>query len=70
FTIVDLDISYKPQEFFGSKDVTFRATVTNLTDEKYISTIITADNALSTSGASTYQTGAPLGVYFSANLKY
>jgi len=70
FTIVDLDISYKPQEFFGSKDVTFRATITNLTDERYISTIITADNALSTSGDSTYQTGAPLGVFFSANLKY
>ena len=70
FTVVDLDISYKPQEFFGSKDVTFRATATNLTDEKYISTIITADNALSTSGASTYQTGAPLGVFFSLNLKY
>lgn len=70
FTIVDLDVSYKPKQFFGSKDVTFRATITNLTDEKYISTIITSDNALATSGDSTYQTGAPLGIYFSANLKY
>ncbi len=71
YTLVDLDISYKPKEFFGSKDVTFRATATNLTDERYISTIVTADNALATSAtSSTYQTGAPFGMFFSANLKY
>ena len=71
FTIVDMDISYKGDSFFGSKSTLFRVTATNLTNEKYISTIITADNALATTGtSSTYQTGAPFGFYGSINLKY
>lgn len=70
YSIVDLDIAYKPREFFGSKEVTFRATATNLTNEKYISTIITADNALAVQNDTSYQTGAPFGLFFSANLSY
>ena len=71
FTIVDMDISYKGDSFLGSKNTLFRVTATNLTNEKYISTIITADNALATTGtSSTYQTGAPFGLYGSINLKY
>ena len=71
FTLVDLDVSYKANSFLGSKSTLFRVTATNLTNEKYISTIITADNALATTGtSSTYQTGAPFGLYGSINLKY
>jgi len=71
FTLVDLDVSYKANSFLGSKSTLFRVTATNLTNEKYISTVITADNALATTGtSSTYQTGAPFGLYGSINLKY
>ena len=71
YTLVDLDVAYKLKTFFGSKEPLFRVTATNLTNEKYISTIISADNALSADGtASTYQTGAPFGIYASLNLKY
>lgn len=71
YTLVDLDVSYKAPNFLGSKNTVFRATATNLTDEKYIATITTPDNVLAASTtSSTYQTGAPLGVYFSANLNY
>ncbi|MDD2789368.1 MAG: hypothetical protein PHU40_01755 [Sulfurimonas sp.] len=71
YTLVDLDVSYKTKEFFGSKSTLFRATATNLTNEKYIATIATPDNALSASTtSSSYQTGAPIGVFFSANLQY
>ena len=71
FALVDMDISYKADSFMGSKNTVFRLTATNLTDEKYIATIITADNVLaSTTTSSTYQTGAPFGLYGSINLKY
>jgi len=71
FTIVDFDISYKAHPFMGSKSTLFRATATNLTDEKYISTINSPDNVLAADGtSSTYQTGAPMSIFFSANLKY
>ena len=71
FTIVDFDVSYKAHPFMGSKSTVFRATATNLTDEKYIATINSADNALAANGtSSTYQTGAPMGMFFSVNLKY
>lgn len=71
YTLVDMDISYKPDSFFGSKNALFRLTATNLTNEKYIATIISADNALAADGtASTYQTGSPFGMYASINLKY
>ena len=71
FTLVDLDISYKAPLFLGSKSTIFRATATNLTNEKYISTIVSADNVLAADGtSSTYQTGAPFGLFLSATLKY
>jgi iron complex outermembrane receptor protein len=71
FTLVDLDISYKADSFMGSHDALFRLSATNLTNEKYISTIVSADNVLAADGtASTYQTGAPMGAYLSLNLKY
>lgn len=71
YTLVDLDVSYKPSSFLGSNNTVFRLTATNLTDEKYISTINAADNVLAASTtSSTYQTGAPMGIYLSANLKY
>lgn len=71
YTVVDMDISYKLKNFLGSKNTLFRLTVTNLTDEKYISTITTPDNVLAASTtSSTYQTGAPRMVFFSVNMKY
>ena len=71
YTLVDFDISYEAQKFLGSEKTIFRATATNLTNEKYISTIITADNVLAASqSASTYQTGTPFGLFFSATLSY
>lgn len=71
YTLVDMDLSYQPDSFMGSKNTLFRVTATNLTDEKYIATIISADNALAAdTTASTYQTGAPFGIYASLNLKY
>jgi len=71
FTIVDFDISYKAHPFMGSKSTLFRATATNLTDERYISTINSPDNVLAAdSTSSTYQTGAPMSLFFSANLQY
>ena len=71
FAIFDMDLSYKGGSFMGSKNSVFRLTATNITNEKYIATIITADNVLaSTTTSSTYQTGAPFGLYGSINLKY
>lgn len=71
FALVDLDISYRANKFLGSKNTLFRMTATNLTNEKYISTIVSADNALAANGtSSTYQTGSPFGLFLSANLKY
>lgn len=71
YTVADLDISYKARSFMGSDNTLFRASVTNITDECYISTIMTPDNVLaSTTTSSTYQTGAPRMIFFSANLRY
>ena len=71
YTLVDLDVAYRIAQFMGSKNAIFRLTATNLTNEKYIATINTADNVLAASTtSSTYQTGAPLGVYGSLNLKF
>ncbi len=71
FTVTDLDLSYRAKSFMGSKETYFRATLTNLTDERYIATINTPDNVLAASTtASTYQTGAPRMLFFSANLRY
>lgn len=71
YTLVDFDIAYRMAQFMGSRNALFRLTATNLTDEKYIATINAADNFLAASTtASTYQTGAPIGVYGSLNLKF
>ena len=71
FTLVDFDVSYKAPAIMGSQSTLFRLTATNLTNQKYISTIISADNVLAASTtSSTYQTGAPFGLYGSINLKY
>ena len=70
-TIVDFDISYEMRKVPGTKYVEFRITATNLFDQKYISAINTADDALAaTNTAATYQTGAPLGVYGNVNLMF
>ncbi len=71
YALVDLDVAYKAPKMFGSRESLFRLTATNLTNKKYIATIISADNALTAYGtSSTYQTGAPFGIYASLNLKY
>ena len=71
YTLVDFDISYYMDNFIGSKDAIFRLTATNLANQEYIATINAADNFLAAYGtASTYQTGAPLGVYGSINLRF
>lgn len=63
-TIVDFDASYEIQKVLGLKSIDFRITATNLLNEKYISAINTADDALAaTNTAATYQTGAPFGMY-------
>lgn len=71
FTIIDFDVAYDMGKFLGSKNTMLNLTITNLTDEEYIATINAADNFLAASGtASTYQTGAPLGVYCGINMKF
>jgi iron complex outermembrane recepter protein len=70
-TIVDFDISYEIKKILGTKSVEFRITATNLFNQKYISAINTADDALAaTTTAATYQTGAPFGVYANVSLKF
>lgn len=71
FTLVNLDIAYRPYEFLGTKNAKLHIGLTNLTDEKYIATINTPDNVLSASTTdATYQTGAPFGAYFGIELKF
>jgi iron complex outermembrane receptor protein len=71
FTLVDFDASYRMKEFMGSHNAIFRLTATNLMNEEYIATINAADNFLAATGASTtYQTGAPLAMFASINLKF
>ncbi|MGB5158969.1 MAG: TonB-dependent receptor [Desulfobacterales bacterium] len=70
-TIVDFDISYVIEKVLGAKSVEFRITATNLFNQKYISAINTADDALAaTNTAATYQTGAPFGMYANVNFKF
>ncbi|MEJ2415273.1 MAG: TonB-dependent receptor [Sulfurimonas sp.] len=67
YALVDLDVAYKAPKMFCSRESLFRLTATNLTNKKYIATIISADNALAAYGtSSTYQTGAPFGIYASS----
>ena len=70
-TIVDFDIAYEIKKILGAKSVEFRITATNVFNQKYISAINTADDALAaTTTAATYQTGAPVGVYANVSLKF
>jgi iron complex outermembrane receptor protein len=70
-TIVDFDVLYRIEKFLGTKSAEFRLTATNLFNEKYISAINTADDALAaTNTAATYQTGAPFGLYAGVCLKF
>jgi iron complex outermembrane receptor protein len=71
YTIVDFDASYTKKKLLGAKEGVFRLTMTNLLGQKYISSIITPDNALAASTSSTtYQTGAPFGIYANVNFKF
>jgi iron complex outermembrane receptor protein len=71
FTVFDLDVSYKLENFLGSKESIISLGATNLTDKEYISTIIAADNFLAATGtASTYLTGEPRGVYCNLTMKF
>ncbi|MEJ2499894.1 MAG: TonB-dependent receptor [Campylobacterales bacterium] len=71
FTLFDLDVSYRINGFLGARNAVFRLSGTNLTDEKYISTIIAADNVLAASGtSSSYQTGTPLSVFGSLTVNF
>ncbi len=71
FTVVNLDVVYRVREFLGAKNAKLHIGLTNLTDEKYIATINTPDNALSASTTeATYQTGMPFSAYFGIELKF
>jgi iron complex outermembrane recepter protein len=71
FTVVDMDISYTKPKLFGSKEGVIRLSMINLFNNKYISTIVTPDNALITDTTQpSYQAGAPFGAYLSANFKF
>jgi iron complex outermembrane recepter protein len=70
-TLVNLDVSYRVNGFLGARSGVFRLTGMNLTNQKYISTIIAADNVLAATGtSSTYQTGAPLQVFGSLTVNF
>ena len=70
-TLFDVDVSYRINGFLGARSAVFRLSGTNLTNEKYVSTIIAADNVLAASGtSSTYQTGAPLSVFGSLSVSF
>ncbi len=71
YALFDLDVSYRFGPVLGARDAVFRLSATNLTNEKYIATIISADNVLATTGtSSTYQTGAPLQVFGSLSVSF
>lgn len=71
YTLFDLDIAYDLGALLGAKEATLRLSATNLTNERYIATIISADNVLATTGtSSTYETGAPLQVFGSLGLVF
>lgn len=71
YTVVDFDASYTKAKLFGSKEAVFRLTLMNVTNEKYVSSIITPDNALAVSTSSTgYQTGAPFGAYANVTFRF
>jgi iron complex outermembrane recepter protein len=71
YTLVNLNVAYKAHPFMGSKSTLFSLTAMNLTNQKYIASVITSDNILAASTtSSTYMTGAPFSMYASITLKY
>jgi iron complex outermembrane recepter protein len=71
YTLVNLDVSYKAHPFMGSKSTIFSVTAMNLTNQKYIASVITADNIVAASTTeSTYQTGMPFGMFATVKLTY
>ncbi len=71
YALLDLDISYRFGPMFGARSALFRLNATNLSNEKYIATIISADNVLAASGtSSTYQSGASLQVFGSLSVNF
>jgi len=71
YALFDMDVAYRFGPVLGARDAVFRLSATNLTNEKYVATIISADNVLATTGtSSTYQTGAPLQVFGSLSVSF
>ena len=71
YALVDMDISYRFGPIFGARSGVFRLSATNLTNEKYIATIISADNVLAATGtSSSYQSGAPLQLFASLGVSF
>lgn len=71
YTVMDMDISYTQPKLFGNKEGIIRLSMINLLGKEYISSIVTADNALGGTGSpTTYQAGSPFGAYLSANVKF
>jgi iron complex outermembrane receptor protein len=69
--LVDVDAAYTARGLWQFKEATLRVTLTNLFDERYISSIITPDNALAANTTKTsYQAGAPFGAYAGLELKF
>ncbi len=70
-TIVDFNISYEIKNVLGAKSVELRLTGTNIFNQKEVSAINTADDALAAANtAATYQTGAPFGAYGNVNFMF
>lgn len=71
FTTVDFNVGYKLPKMQGIKDGEVQLSLVNLFDRKYISSIITPDNALAADTTQpTYLTGAPFGAYLTLALKF
>ena len=71
YTLVDLDVAYGLGAMLGAQNATVRLTVSNLTNQKYVSTIITADNVLAASTtSSSFVAGAPMSAYAAFSLDF
>ena len=70
-TLVDMDASYTWRDLSFAREASFRLTMTNLMDEEYISSIVTPDNALAANTTKTsYQAGAPFGIYAGLSVRF
>lgn len=71
FTTVDFDVDYKLPKIQGFKSADLKLSLINLFDKRYISSIITPDNALAADTTQpTYLVGAPFSAYLSVGLKF